>query len=89
MSNYLLREAPLKHSQQPKYGKNDYHHDYNPKYARHRFASFHMWLGLSFFPLKAQRKITRDRSSEGARLSLTLGLLRLFVSQASHYTTRY
>ena len=67
VSNYLMgRSFFLKYPQQPKYDKNDYHHDYNPEYARHRFASFHMWLGLSFalFPLKTQRKITRDRSPD-------------------------
>ena len=86
-----MRGAPLKEPQQPKYDNNEYHHDYNPDYAWHRFASFHMWLGLSFsfFPLKTQRKITRDRSSEESRLSLILGLLRPFLSQVSHFTTRY
>jgi hypothetical protein len=69
VSNYLMGEAPLKKPQQPKYDKNDYHHDYNPDYAWHWFASFHMWLGLSFalFPLKTQRKITRDRSPSEAK----------------------
>ena len=76
--------SSFKNPQQPKYDKNDYHHDYNPDYAWHRFASFHMWLGLSFFPLKTQRKITRDRSPDKEPRPSLYGL----VSENLHSAAR-